>query len=196
MKKLVLTLCMVLFAAPALAKDRAWTIARQVLEHKRDAESFMILYDNGNLVLRSRYSNGRRLAGIHFKTEVIFYSAVGKVLFAGQQGAGLNATHGGKTVVVHVSEKHTLNKNLAAQVDHIKVRFRTYSDTNDPSFFIEWGSKEGWKWPDINFDPVADPLPTGWLNMTSTGVPKPSSMRTHDPINQPYKDFLDEKDVN
>ena len=183
MKKLFLSICMLLFAGSALAEDRAWTTSRQRLEYKRDASSFVALYDDGELVFSSRYSNGRRIAGIHYRSELFAYSSTGKLLFFGQQGAGLNASHGGGTVVVHVKKSKKIDPTIAKQIVRMTVGHRLVIENRDFASFIVNVSKPndgevGPGLPNFSFDPEIGPLPAQYVDMIPTTAPKRIPMRT------------------
>lgn len=148
---------------------RAWKLMQVVGDHQ-DSTTTVITHKDGSIEFISRFSNGHKTDGDHFVAEIVGRSSSSEVLVVGSQGAGVNASFGGKTRVVTVSQVLRIDEAKVAAISYFEARHYQKDTKGEFGFFIEYDDKKGWKIKPIK-DPVKDTKPGPWVAMKKVDPP-------------------------
>lgn len=84
---------------------------------KLDVTTNVIISDNGRIDYSNRISNGNRAEGFHILTTVTLKDSKGNVLRKLVGKKGINASYGGRTVVIKPTKTFEMDKNLVKLID-------------------------------------------------------------------------------
>lgn len=159
-----------MIASAAIAESRAWHLQQVVGDHQ-DSTSTVIVRDNGQIEFQARFSNGHKTDGDHFVAEVLAVANDGTKVFSAIQGAGVNATFGGRTRVITVSKIVSVDPTKVALIAKFFARHYQKDTKGEIGFFIGYDGEE-WSLEPV-FDPVHPSIPPSFIEMASVPVPQP-----------------------
>ncbi|WP_299829395.1 hypothetical protein [uncultured Roseobacter sp.] len=118
-----------LVANPALAHD--FFKFDSEVDRNQLAYTTVVDQGDGNFLISSKYSNGKKIDGDNFATAVLFLGPKNEVLGISFDGAAVDASFGGRAREVIVSKRYKLAREQYERLEWIGAKHYTVDTKND-----------------------------------------------------------------